>query len=237
MTNYNIFAKFYDSVMGDRSAVASVIKKFILENNPKSKKILEIACGTGAILKYLSKKYKVYGLDISEEMLSVAKKKVPKAKLSHQDMRNFKFSEKFDVILCLFDSINHIIKFSDWEKVFINVQKHLNKGGIFIFDINTEKKLKRISAESSFVQEFGKNYMIMDITNQGRGIVNWNIKIFERRNNNDHIVVEENIKEKSYPIRKIKRSLQEIYSEIKVFDQKQKQTSENSERIYFICKK
>ncbi|MFH1966267.1 MAG: class I SAM-dependent methyltransferase [Patescibacteria group bacterium] len=237
MANYNIFSKFYDSVMGDRSIEVSMVKKIISERCPKAKVILEIACGTGSILKLLPKKFEIYGLDISKKMLAVAKKKIPRAKLSHQDMRDFKFSEKFDIILCLFDSINHLIKLSDWKKVFVNVQKHLNNNGVFIFDINTEAKLKRLSVESSFTQKFGKNYMVMNITDKDKGIMNWNVKIFESRKNNDRMIFEENIEEKSYPVKDIKVILQSIYSEVEVFDQKRNKPSQNSERVYFICRK
>lgn len=237
MNNYNIFAKFYDSVMGDRSMVANMVNKIISEKCPKAEKILEIACGTGAILKLLPKKYEIYGLDISEEMLAAAKKKVSRAKLSHQDMRDFKFSKKFDVILCLFDSINHLIELSDWNKVFINTHKYLNNDGIFVFDMNTEKKLKHLSVESPFTQKFGKNYMIMDITDKGKGITNWNIKVFEKNRKKDHMVLKENIKEKSYPIKDVKKILDNIYSEVEVFDQKKGKPSQNSERVYFVCMK
>ncbi len=44
---------------------------------------------------------------------------------------------------CVFDSINHVRRFSDWKKVFSRVHEHLLPGGCFLFDINTERKLER----------------------------------------------------------------------------------------------
>jgi len=235
MTNYNIFAKFYDSIMGDRYTEADVIKELILKKCPKAEKILDIACGTGSILKLMPGKYKIYGLDASKEMLAVAEKKVSRARLSCQDMRDFKFSEKFDVILCLFDSINHLIELDDWKKVFINAQKYLNNNGVFIFDMNTEKKLRNLSDKSPFTRKFDGKYMIMNITNKGKGVVNWNIKVFEEKNKN--MIFEENIEEKSFPVEGITEILNNIYSEVESFDQEKNKVSENSNRVYFICSK
>lgn len=66
MTNYDKFFKFYDQVMGDREKSSKDILNYIQECAPKAKKVLELACGTGSVLKYLAEKYEVYGLDLSK---------------------------------------------------------------------------------------------------------------------------------------------------------------------------
>jgi predicted TPR repeat methyltransferase len=109
---------------------------------PDAKNVLELGCGTGSILKHLQDAYEVSGLDISGKMVSVARKKVPRAKLFQQDMVDFRIDGRFDVIVCGFDSINHVRRFSDWKKVFAAVCRHLSPGGCFIFDINTLRKLE-----------------------------------------------------------------------------------------------
>ena len=75
------------------------------------------------MLKHLQDTYQVSGLDISSRMLSIARKKVPRAKLFRQDMVDFQINDRFDVIFCVFDSINHVQRFSDWKKVFARVQR------------------------------------------------------------------------------------------------------------------
>ena len=109
---------------------------------PDAKNVLELGCGTGSILKCLHDAYQVSGLDVSGKMLSVARKKVPSSKLFGQDMVDFRIDGRFDVIFCVFDSINHVRRFSDWKKVFAAVFRHLFPGGCFIFDINTQRKLR-----------------------------------------------------------------------------------------------
>ncbi|MBU1137092.1 class I SAM-dependent methyltransferase [Patescibacteria group bacterium] len=237
MTNYNSFAKFYDAVMGNRSLEYKIVKDLILKYHQKSEKVLEIGCGTGSILEKLSRKYQVCGIDISKEMLNIAKKKMPHIRLFRQDMTKFVILEKFDVILCLFDSINHLINYEDWKKVFLNTKKHLKDSGIFIFDINTEDKLMNLSKTPPIIKRFDKGYMIMDIRKEKKEITNWNIKIFERKKEDLYKLHIENIKEKSFPVERIIKTLKEIYSKIYVFDQKQKKPSKRTGRIYFVCVK
>jgi SAM-dependent methyltransferase len=115
MTSYDTFGKFYDAVMGDRAEATKQLRGFIRKANPKAKNVLELACGTGSVLKHLSKHYDVWGLDLSEQMLAIAKRKVPAAKLSRQNMVTFRLPQQFDAICCVFDSMNHVVRFTDWN--------------------------------------------------------------------------------------------------------------------------
>ena len=237
MVNYDIFAKFYDDALGDRIKSSTQVKELISAYNPTTKKLLELACGTGSVLKYLSKDFEVYGLDLSSEMLEIAKKKVPQAKLFSQDMVKFSISEQFDSIICVFDSINHILTFSNWEKIFVNAYSHLNDGGLFLFDLNTSKKLNRLVSEPPWTHCFHNNFMIMDITDAGKSVYNWNIKVFEHQTGQKYLLYEENIKEVSFPLQKVENSLKETYTSVEVVDTDQKEPSEDSERLFVICQK
>ena len=151
MPSYEIFGRFYDAVMGDRAESAKQVSELLRVSKPSARKVLELGCGTGSILKHLQDSYEVSGLDLSNKMLSIARKKVPRAKLWHQDMVDFQIDEQFDTVLCVFDSINHVRRFSDWKRVFARVRQHLSPGGCFIFDINTQRKLERLIAEPPWV--------------------------------------------------------------------------------------
>lgn len=236
MTNYDIFSKHYDEIMGDRSDNAAELQKLISKYHPRAKTILELACGTGSVLQHFVKRYSVYGLDISSGMLSLARKKVPAGKFSQQDMTKFKLNQKFDVILCVYDSINHLLKFSDWQKVFKRAYEHLNKEGVLIFDMNTLFKLRRVIEAPSGIHPFGKHTMIMDITDAGKGVSNWNIKVFEHKRKNQYTLYEENIQEKAFPVRQVKEALKQ-YRKVDVIDTSRKRHSVKSERLVFVCKK
>ena len=167
--------------MGNRVENATMIGQFIKKSNPKAKTLLELACGTGSVLQYFTKSYEVYGLDMSSGMLALAKKRVPSGKFSQQNMTKFKIDKKFVVILCIFDSINHLLEFSDWRKVLERSYSHLNEGGVMIFDMNTRAKLTRHIKEKPWVHQFGKNLLIMDVQDAGNKVSNWNVKVYEQK--------------------------------------------------------
>src|SRR5438874_2785386 len=133
MTSYERFGEFYDAVMGDRRAAAEQVVELIRVAKPDAKNVLELGCGTGSMLKHLQNAYEVSGLDTSSKMLSIARKKVRRAKLFRQNMVDFQFVDRFDVFFCVFNSINHVRHFSDWKKVFANAGRHLTPAGCFIF--------------------------------------------------------------------------------------------------------
>jgi SAM-dependent methyltransferase len=236
MKNYYAFSKFYDSVMGDRKLETKRIETLIRKYNPKAKTILELACGTGSIIYNLSKKgFAVSGVDISESTLDIARQKIPRKNLYHQNIINFKISKKFDVILCVFDSINHLLKLREWEKTIQTAHLHLNSSGIFIFDINTESKLKYLSSSGPNEINFGNNNIIINILQKRKGIYNWNIKIFEGKKSGECERYTENINERSFPLNIIKRAVKKIFGNFTVLDFDNNKVSSKSHRLYFVC--
>lgn len=236
MPSYEVFGTFYDAVMGDRARSAEHLHKLIRGAKPKAKNVLELGCGTGSILRYLARYYHISGLDISRRMLSIAQKKLPGVKLYRQDMVNFEIDDQFDVICCVFDSINHITRFSEWNKVFANVRRHLLPGGCFIFDINTPRKLKRLIAAPPWVHRFGRNWLIMDVTSNPNRASNWNITVFEHLNKNRYALHEENIVEVSFPPRKIAMALSTHFAKVRVIDPDRHRPSALSERLFFVAR-
>ena len=61
---------------------------------PDARNVLELGCGTGSMLKHLQDAYEVFGVDISGKMLSIARKKVPRAKLFRQNMVDFQIDNR-----------------------------------------------------------------------------------------------------------------------------------------------
>jgi SAM-dependent methyltransferase len=235
MTSYERFGEFYDSVMGDRRAAAEQVMELIRAVKPDAKNVLELGCGTGSILKCLQDVYEVSGLDISGKMLSVARKKVPQSKLFRQDMIDFRIDCRFDVILCVFDSINHVRRFSDWKKAFAAVRRHLSPGGCFIFDINTQRKLERLIAGPPWVHRFGRNLLIIDVTALASGGSNWNVKVFEHLNGSRYALHEEDIIEVSFPFPQVMAALRAHYVKVRVIDPDRSRPSAKSERLFFTA--
>jgi predicted TPR repeat methyltransferase len=145
MASYDQFAKFYDAVMGEPTETATLLEALIQEFHPDAKRLLELACGTGTVLKHLRHTYQIVGLDLSEGMLAVARRNVPDATFYQGDMSTFSLPESFDVILCVFDSVNHLSTWAQWQNLFRQVNRHLDAHGLFIFDVNTLAKLERLA--------------------------------------------------------------------------------------------
>jgi SAM-dependent methyltransferase len=235
--NHEKLAIFYDAAMKDRTETASYIRRLIRQHNPKARTLLELACGTGAILKILGKSYDVAGLDLSPQMLSIARKKLPHVRFYRKDMVSFDLGKRFDVVTCVFDSINHVLKFTDWQKIFRNARSHLEPDGLFLFDMNTEAKLERLIKAPIWVNEFGRNLELIDITDAGRGIANWNIRVFEHQNGNQYRLFEEDLKQISFPVEQITAALTKQFSTVKVVDALGRNPSTKSNRLYFVCKR
>ena len=237
MVAYAQLDRFYDAAMGDRTEMASYIRRLIRRHKPRARTLLELACGTGAILKILAKSYDVAGLDLSPQMLLLARKKLPHVRFYRKDMVSFSLGKKFDVIICVFDSIDHVLKFADWKKIFRNASRHLEKDGLFLFDINTEAKLDRLISAPTWVHKFGRNLEFINVTDGRRGIANWNIRVFEYQSRNKYRLFEEDIKEISFPVNKIKAALRKQFTNVKVIDPTERTPSTKSDRLYFVCER
>ena len=235
MTSYERFGEFYDAVMGDRRAAAEQVMELIRAAKPDAKNVLELGCGTGSILKCLQDTYEVSGLDISGKMLSVARKKVPRSKLYRQDMVDFRIDGRFDVIFCVFDSINHVRRFSDWKKVFAVARRHLSPDGCFIFDMNTQRKLERLIDGPPWVHRFERNFLIMDVTSLPSGGSNWNVKVFEHLNGSRYTLHEEDIVEVSFPLPQVVAALRVHYVKVRVIDPDRTRPSAKSQRLFLTA--
>ncbi|MGE5217266.1 MAG: HAD hydrolase-like protein [Chloroflexota bacterium] len=57
--------------------------------------------------------------------------------------------------VCALDSINHLLRVSEWKRTFRSVVCHLNHDGLFIFDVNTLGKFKHLSAGTAWEKWLG----------------------------------------------------------------------------------
>ena len=235
MEDYARLAKFYDVLIGNSSDYSlNLIKDFLNKYNPKGKSVLDIACGTGSILKRLSKNYECTGLDVSKEMLKIAKQKTEGVTFHHLDMVDFNLGKKFEVILCLFDSINHLLNFSDWKKLFLNVFNHLSSSGIFIFDMNSIEKMKRLSSSNKpIVKKIGNVVIIDTISKVNDSIISFDTLIIESDGTKSTV----NIKETSFPEGQVEGGLNRYFNILNKLKIKNNLPSKDVERIYFVCSK
>lgn len=132
---YKQLAPYYDLIYSQKDYEneakyqQALIAKF---KKSKSKKLLEVACGTGRYTKFYEKKFLTTGVDLNPAMLKIAKKRLTNTKLLAGDMRSFKLNEQFDVVLCLFSSIAYLTSTHNLIRVIKNFSEHLKPGGVII---------------------------------------------------------------------------------------------------------
>ena len=236
MTTYEVFAPFYDRAIGDRGREGSYLHELIRKHFPEAATVLELACGTGAILEQLHSRYEVSGLDASRRMLDIAARKVPQSRLFREDMTRFDLGETFDVVLCVFDSINHLVRFGDWEAVFNRAREHLTDRGIFIFDVNTERKLASFASAPPWTQWFDDDSLLLiDVRDEGDGVYAWKLRVFEHRSGSGYRLHVEDIREAAFPLERIKVSLAERFRSVRIYDAERSRPTTRSLRLHFVC--
>lgn len=240
-TPYKKFALVYDSIMGDRfyNGYFKFLIKIFNELKFKPANILEIACGTGKLAKiFLDKEYEIEGLDMSGDMLDIAGKKG--LKIHRQNMVSFKLKKKYDLILCIFDSLNYIQRKVDLKRSFNSVNKHLESGGLFIFDMNSPFGINKVIPKN-FKTIYRKNANLELIWLNSHRPDTWIIEMimFEKRNGGIYKRFYEKHIEKAYKLAEIKKMLKKssfkllsAYSNFK-FDKVKK----DSGRWFFVCEK
>ena len=112
--------------------------KVLQENAHRElKTLLHLGCGAGHYDKTLKKYFQVTGLDISEEMLDLARQLNPQIEYLSGDMRTTNLEKTFDVVVA-FDSINYMCTERDLRAVFETAYEHLDLGGIFLTYVEEE---------------------------------------------------------------------------------------------------
>jgi len=154
------FARFYDTIYHHmRDGVDN--EYFLKEIKHSGGKILEIGAGTGRLfIEALNQGADIFALDISETMLGVLLGKLPEEKhyrVSLQNIIDFNFDFKFDLIIAPFRVFMHLLDKEDQIKAINNVHDHLNDNGRFIFDTfipDLGQLIKGITGQVDFEGEY-----------------------------------------------------------------------------------
>lgn len=232
------FLSFWESTTSEEVARerARYVLKPISEYHKQAKKILEIGCGIGEVLVNLPERYTIYGLDIGKDYIEVCKKKIPEGKFFVSSMHNFKIDEKFDVIFSVY-AINFLKDFAQWKSTFKVVDEHLNRNGLFIFDVYTPKMLRdtlqslqKHDRSTSSVKEFSKGYYYEKEIVKGNTRI-LDTGIFERLPNGLYQLNKYRRRERIYPVAKMKNALSEH------FDILETNLREEGRKILFVCRK
>ena len=113
---------------------------------------VDLACGTGSMALLLAKEgMYVLGVDRSEEMLTLAAEKAMELEnppyFIRQRMEKLRLPAPVDLVVCCLDGVNYVTDPAALREVFSRVRDALKPGGLFIFDINSEAKLRGLDGQ------------------------------------------------------------------------------------------
>lgn len=145
----------------------------ILTGNNK-KQILEIGSGTGNLAAhFMENGFEYCGLDMSKEMIAIAKSKVVVAKFLEGDMRTFQLTQPVESALITGRSISYLTTNEDVNATFSSVHKNLKAGGIFCFDfIDASRFIPDILKEKTVIHRASND----NINYQRKGTWELNLK-------------------------------------------------------------
>ena len=171
--SYTAFAYVYDELMDNvpYDEWAEYLIGLLKENGVADGLVCELGCGTGQMTRRLAAAgYDMIGIDLSEDMLDVAREQEygayegesdvdeeadlaePSILYLQQDMRSFELYGTVSAVVSICDSMNYMTSDEDLLSVFRLVNNYLDKDGVFIFDMNTEYKYKELMGDTTIAE-------------------------------------------------------------------------------------
>lgn len=134
---FTLTAQYYDKIYSgkDYGAEAAKIDRVIKGRlGPGRHRLLDVACGTGRHLEVLQECFAVEGLDINDQLLDIARARLPDVLFHHEDMEFFDLGRVFDVITCLFSSIGYLKTLDRVSSACAKMASHLDQGGVLLVE-------------------------------------------------------------------------------------------------------
>jgi len=239
MADYDLLAPHYDAVTGDSAVEAAFVHDIIRRRHNRAATVLDLGCGTGSMTALLAGAYQVSGLDISPGMLAAARRKLPaRTPLYLADMSSFRLGVTFDVVVCAYQGINHLLSLPAWQRTFDRAYEHLNPGGLFIFDITTVSDLRRMASVPRIVQEFAGNYLVIRVRTADEMVFDWHIEVFQLQPDGRYGLLTQTVALRSFPLADIRDALCARFTGLEVLDGGGAcADEENADRVWFACAK
>lgn len=249
MAGYRDFAFFYDLLMNnaDYESRFGYIIGLLAENGIGEGILLDMACGTGTLSKMFAQKgFDVVGIDASEEMLSRAQEKKLEESFDAlflcQKMEELDMFGTVDAAVCTLDSLNHVTEKEKIREIFRRVALFMNDNGLFIFDVNTLYKHRRVLENNAFVFDTENVFCVWQNTLlEDNETTQINLDIFEGDEEEEDVYIRysEEFFERGYELDFLKKTLENYRFEVVgIYDDMTKEpVREDSERAVFVCKK
>jgi len=138
-------AEVFDALVEDE-AVSQRYASFVREQIHDGT-CLDLACGTGTISERLKNFFEISGLDIDPAMLIQYKLRNPECKTILGSLSDLHELGSYDAILLFGDSLNYVLSLDEVKSLLSQALSHLNKDGVFLFDMHTEIRYEEFKEE------------------------------------------------------------------------------------------
>lgn len=242
-----IFAKYYDLLTFNidykkrAEYFDKIIKKYIQTDNNI---LCDLGCGTGSLtVEFPKLGYDVIGIDFSEAMLDSALKKSESKNIQYlcQDISELDLFGSAGIFISALDTLNHLESADEIFKVFKRVSLFCEKGGLFIFDMNTPYKHKKILGDESFIYDMDDIFLAWQNEFEGgeENRVNIYLDFFEKIENHSYMRNSESFSEIAFDINFIKNLIEKSGMKLyNIYDEDSfNAPKEDSERIIFVSGK
>ena len=138
--------------------------------------IVDLACGTGntAIPWAGARGRTVIGVDRSEAMLRMARRKSSRVRWVRQDATRLHLDVQADAVTCHFDALNHVLELAELQLVFNRVAATLRPGGLFLFDLNTRYFLEFLSTSEKLFRAGPHSFTAYNAFDPRTGVATFN---------------------------------------------------------------
>lgn len=212
---YNEFAYFYDELNGeaDYDRLFQQVLDQLRAHGIEDGIVVDLGCGTGELTLMLAQAgYDMIGVDRSPEMLAVFRDKAQQLELEdkilllNQDLLELDLYGTIRAAVSTFDTYNHIGPYPQFDAAIGKAAFFMEKGGVFLFDLNTPYKNQEVLGEHRFsiegpdaVCHWSNHY------NSQEGRVDLTLRIQDAETGEEFI---EEIQEYTYTLDQVKESLE-----------------------------
>ena len=245
MNAYHALARSYDRLTQDvdYEATLAFYYEILKREGVKPRTAVDLACGTGSIALLMARDgLRVTAVDMSEEMLCVASQKAQELpnppQFVCQRLENLHLYRGVDLAVCALDSLDYILDPEVCARAICRIYKALNPGGIFIFDVNTPRKLRAMDGQV-FLDEDDDVYCVWrGEFDEDTNICSYAMDLFQRQGNIWHRSFEEH-QEYAYSARQLTEMLKKAgFTGIAVYaDRRFEDPGPEEQRIYLKARK
>lgn len=243
---YGGFAQVYDKFMDNipYDSWFAYVEELLEEQGIVQGTVVDLACGTGEITRRLQDKgYHTIGVDLSEDMLCIAREKCsPEVLLLQQDMRRLELAHNVQAMVCICDGMNYLLDRKELEQVFQRVENYLEPGGIFLFDMKTDYFYREILGNRILTDNReDASYIWENEYDCQTGLNEYLLTVYELVDDERDLFVrtDELHRQKAFSVQEVMQIAREWGLELcAVYEAfSRKEPKEDSERVYFIMKK